>query len=56
MNFSSDLYCLDTMCSGTQIFAEKTNRDHDKERPSPFLKKILRQSQSGTPELWPKKA
>ena len=29
---------------GTHCFARKTSRDYEKEKPSPFLKKILRQS------------
>ena len=31
---------------GTHCFARKTRRDYEKENPSPFLKKFLRQSQS----------
>ena len=30
---------------GTHCFARKTSRDYEKEKPSPFLKKFLRQSQ-----------
>ena len=33
---------------GTHCFARKTSRDYEK--PSPFLKKFLRQSQSPTPK------
>ena len=40
---------------GTHYFARKTSRDYEKEKPSPFLKKFLRQSQPSTPELEPKK-
>ena len=40
---------------GTHCFARKTSRDYEKEKPSPFLKKFLRQSQSRTSELEPKK-
>ena len=29
---------------GTHCFARKTSRDYEKEKPSPFLKKFLRQS------------
>ena len=39
---------------GTHCFARKTNRDNKKEKPSPFLKKFLRQSQPSTSELEPK--
>ena len=38
---------------GTHCFARKTSRDYEK--PSPFLKKFLRQSQSSTSEPEPKK-
>ena len=38
---------------GTHCFARKTSRDY--ERPSPFLKKFLRQSQPSTSEREPKK-
>ena len=41
---------------GTHGFARKTSRDYEKEKPSPFLRKFLRQSQSSTPETEPKKA
>ena len=40
---------------GLHWFARKTSRDYKKEKPSPFLKKFLRQSQSSTSELEPKK-
>ena len=40
---------------GTQCFARKTNRDYEKEKPSPFLKKFLRQSQLSITEPEPKK-
>ena len=40
---------------GTHGFARKTSRDYEKEKPSPFLKKILRQSQPSTSEPVPKK-
>ena len=40
---------------GTHYFARKTSRDYEKEKPSPFLKKFLRQSQLGTSESEPKK-
>ena len=35
---------------GTHCFARKTNRDYEKEKPSLFLKKFLRQSQLSTSE------
>ena len=35
---------------GTHYFAGKTSRDYEKEKPSPFLKKFLRQSRSSTSE------
>ena len=35
---------------GTHFFAKKKSRDHDKEKPSPFLKKFLRQLQSPAPK------
>ena len=38
---------------GTHCFARKTSRDYEK--PSPYLKKFLRQSQASTPELEPKR-
>ena len=40
---------------GTHCFAKKTSRDYEKEQPSPFLKKFLRQSQPSTSEPEPKK-
>ena len=40
---------------GTHCFARKTSRDYEKEKPSPMLKKCLRQSQPSTSELEPKK-
>ena len=39
---------------GTHRFARKTKRDYEKEKPSPFLKKFLRQSQPSTSEPEPK--
>ena len=39
----------------THCFARKTSRDYEKEKPSPFLKKFLRQSQPSTSEPEPKK-
>ena len=41
---------------GTHCLARKISRDYEKEMPSPFLKKFLRQSQPSTPEPEPKKA
>ena len=38
---------------GTRCFARKTSRDYGK-KPSPFLKKFLRQSQASTSEPEPK--
>ena len=38
---------------GSHCFARKTSRDYEK--PSPFLKKFLRQSQPSTSEREPKK-
>ena len=35
---------------GTHCFAKKTSRDYEKEKPSPFLEKFLRQSQSPAPK------
>ena len=35
---------------GTHCFARKTSRDYEKEKPAPFLRKFLRQSQPGTSE------
>ena len=40
---------------GTHYFATKTIRDYEKGKPSPFLKKFLRQSQPSTTEPEPKK-
>ena len=40
---------------GTHCFARKTSGDYEKEKPSPFLKNFLRQSQPSTPEHEPKK-
>ena len=41
---------------GTHCFARKASRDYEKEKPSPFLKKFLRQSDPSTSEVEPKKA
>ena len=41
---------------GPLCFARKTSRDYEKEKPSPFLKKFLRQSQPSTYEPESKKA
>ena len=35
----------------THCFARKTSRDYEKEKPSPFLNKVFRQSQPSTSEL-----
>ena len=40
---------------GTHCFARKTSRDNEKEKPSPFLKNFLSQSQPSTSELEPEK-
>ena len=40
---------------GTHCSAKKTSRDYEKEKPSPFLEKVLRQSQPSTSEREPKK-
>ena len=40
---------------GTHCFARKTSRDYEEGKPSPFLKKFVRQSQPSTSELEPKK-
>ena len=40
---------------GTHCFAKKKSRDYEKEKPSPFLKKCLRQSQPSTSEREPKR-
>ena len=39
---------------GTHCFARKTSCDYEKEKPSPFLKNFLRQSQRRTSEPEPK--
>ena len=41
--------------NGTQCFAKKTSHDYEKQKPSPFVKKFLRQSQPSTSEPEPKK-
>ena len=40
---------------GTHCFARKIKQDYEKEKPSPFLKKFLRQSHPSTSEPEPKK-
>ena len=40
---------------GTHCFARKTSRDYEKEKPCPFLRKLLRQSQPSTSEREPEK-
>ena len=40
---------------GTHCFPRKTSHDYENEKPSPSLKKFLRQSQSSTSEREPKK-
>ena len=40
---------------GTPCFARKTSRDYEKDKPYPFFKKFLRQSQPSTSEFEPKK-
>ena len=40
---------------GTHCLARKTSRNYKKEKPSPFLKKFLRQSQPSKSEPEPKK-
>ena len=40
---------------GTRCFTKTTSRDYEKEKSSPVLKKLLRQSQSSTPEHRPRK-
>ena len=40
---------------GTYCFARKTSRDYERGKPSPFLKKFLRQSPRSTSELEPKR-
>ena len=39
----------------THFFARSMSRDYEKEKPSPFLKKFLRQSQPSSSEHEPKK-
>ena len=39
----------------THFFARKTSSDYEKEKPSPFLKNFLRESQPSTSEPEPKK-
>ena len=39
---------------GTHYFARKTSRDYEKGKPSPFLKKFLRQSVPSKFETAPK--
>ena len=41
---------------GTHCFARKTSRDYEKENPSPFLRKLLRQSDPSASEPEPRKA
>ena len=41
--------------NGSHCFARITSRDYKKEKPSPFLKKFLRQSQPSKSEPEPKK-
>ena len=41
---------------GTHCFPRNTSRDYEKGKPSPFEKKLLRQSQPSTSEAEPKKA
>ena len=40
---------------GTHCFARKTSRDYEKEKPSPILKKFVRQPQPSTSEPEPKR-
>ena len=35
---------------GTHCFAKKASHDYEKEKPSRFLKKLLRQSESHAPK------
>ena len=42
-------------CDGTHCSARKTSRDYEKEKPSLFLTKFLRQSQSSTSKPEPNK-
>ena len=37
------------------VLQNKSSRDYEKEKPSPFLKKFLQQSQPSTSEREPKK-
>ena len=39
----------------THCFAKKASRDYENEKPSPFLKKFLRQSQPSISETVPNK-
>ena len=39
----------------TYCFARETSHDYEKEEPSPFWRKSIHQSQSGTPETEPKR-
>ena len=41
---------------GTHCYARKTSQDYEKEKPSPFSEKFLRQSQPSKSEPAPKKA
>ena len=41
---------------GTHCFVKKTSRDYEKEKPSPFLKKLLCQSDPSASEPEPQKA
>ena len=43
-------------CDGTHCFARNMSHDYKKEKPSPYLKKFLHQSDSSTSEPEPKKA
>ena len=40
---------------GTHCYVRNTNRDYEKKKPAPILKKFLRQSQPSTSEPQPKK-
>ena len=44
------------LCLAVMVHNVYTSRDYEKEKPSPFLKKFLRQSQSSTSEPEPKMA
>ena len=46
------LFCGD----GTHCFARKTSRDYEEEKPSPYLKEFLRQSDLRTSKPEPKNA